>query len=106
MTRYYTDLHPTEPDRSRWTVVHALRARAVRAPDRTFLIAPEEGRTWTYGQILADAERVAGGLRAGGAQTGDRVVVKAGLKDGDAVVSSGAFMLKSELILQNQAEEE
>jgi RND family efflux transporter MFP subunit len=41
-----------------------------------------------------------------GAQTGDRVVVKAGLKDGDAVVSSGAFMLKSELILQNQAEEE
>ena len=77
MTRYYTDLHPTEPDRSRWTVVHALRARAGRAPDRTFLVAPEEQRQWTYGQILADAERVAGGLRAGGAAEGDRVVIMA-----------------------------
>ena len=77
MTRYYTDLHPTEPDRSRWTVVHALRAQAGRAPDRTFLIAPEEERQWTYGQVLADAERVAGGLREAGAIAGDRVVVMA-----------------------------
>ena len=77
MTRYYRDLHPTEPDRSRWTVVHALRAQAGRAPDRTFLIAPEEERQWTYGQVLADAERVAGGLREAGAIAGDRVVVMA-----------------------------
>ena len=40
-----------------------------------------------------------------GRQTGDRVVIKAGLT-GDKVVSSGSFMLKSELILQNQADEE
>ena len=41
-----------------------------------------------------------------GRPTGDRVVVKAGLAKGDQVVSSGGFMLKSELILQNQADEE
>ena len=40
-----------------------------------------------------------------GAQTGDRVVVKAGLKKGDQIVSSGSFMLKSELILENQDDE-
>ena len=77
MTRYYTDLHPAEPDRSRWTVVHALRDQAGRAPDRTFLVVPEEERQWTYGQALADAERVAGGLRGAGAQAGERVVVMA-----------------------------
>lgn len=72
MTRYYTDLHPIEPDRGRWTVAQALRAQAGRAPDRTFLITPEEGRTWTYGQIFADAERVAGGLRGAGAEAWHR----------------------------------
>jgi membrane fusion protein, heavy metal efflux system len=41
-----------------------------------------------------------------GPQTGDRLVVKAGLNDGDQVVSSGGFMLKFELVLQNQADEE
>jgi carnitine-CoA ligase len=77
VTRYYTDLHPAEPDRSRWTVVHALRARAGRTPDGAFLVAPEEERRWTYGQVLADAERVAGGLHQAGAIAGDRVVVMA-----------------------------
>jgi RND family efflux transporter MFP subunit len=41
-----------------------------------------------------------------GRQAGDRVEIKAGLKDGDRVVASGAFMLKSELVLQNEPEEE
>ena len=41
-----------------------------------------------------------------GATTNDRVVVKAGLTQGEGVVSSGAFILKSELILQNQIDEE
>jgi RND family efflux transporter MFP subunit len=41
-----------------------------------------------------------------GPQIGDRVVIKAGLKAGEQIVAAGSFMLKSELILQNQAEEE
>jgi RND family efflux transporter MFP subunit len=41
-----------------------------------------------------------------GRQAGNRVVIKAGLTKGDVVVTTGAFMLKSELILQNQADEE
>ena len=41
-----------------------------------------------------------------GRQSGDRVEIKSGLTDGDKVVASGAFLLKSELILQNEPEEE
>jgi multidrug efflux pump subunit AcrA (membrane-fusion protein) len=41
-----------------------------------------------------------------GRQAGDRTVIKAGLSPGDVVVASGAFFLKSELILQNEPEEE
>ena len=41
-----------------------------------------------------------------GRQVGDRMVIKAGLSPGDPVVSSGAFFLKSELILQNEPDEE
>ena len=41
-----------------------------------------------------------------GREYGDRVVVKAGLTQGDPVVSSGVFLLKSELILQNEPDEE
>jgi crotonobetaine/carnitine-CoA ligase len=77
VTRYFTDLIPAETDRARWTAAHALRAHAQDGPDRTFLIVPEEGREWTYGQTLADAEQVAGGLYAAGATAGDRVVVMA-----------------------------
>jgi membrane fusion protein, heavy metal efflux system len=41
-----------------------------------------------------------------GRPTGNRVEVKSGLRDGDKVVGSGAFLLKSELILQNEPSEE
>ena len=41
-----------------------------------------------------------------GRQLGDRLVIKAGIRPGDPVVSSGAFFLKSELILQNEPDEE
>src|SRR5262249_54768293 len=41
-----------------------------------------------------------------GRQAGDLYVIHGGLKEGDPVVSTGAFHLKSELILQNEPEEE
>jgi RND family efflux transporter MFP subunit len=41
-----------------------------------------------------------------GRDTGNRVVVKSGLKEGDVVVADGAYQLKSELILQNQTDED
>jgi cobalt-zinc-cadmium efflux system membrane fusion protein len=41
-----------------------------------------------------------------GRAIGDRLVIKAGLKAGDPVVASGAFFLKSELILQKEPDEE
>jgi crotonobetaine/carnitine-CoA ligase len=77
MTRFYTDLKPVEADMRRWTVAHVLRGHAARQPDAIGLIAPEEGRAFSYAALLDRAERVAGGMRAGGAADGDRVVIMA-----------------------------
>ncbi len=41
-----------------------------------------------------------------GRKLGDRVEIKAGLSKGDVIAASGAFLLKSELVLQNEPEEE
>jgi RND family efflux transporter MFP subunit len=41
-----------------------------------------------------------------GREAGDRIVILGGLKEGDRVVDGGAYLLKSELILQNQEEED
>ena len=41
-----------------------------------------------------------------GREVGDRQTILAGLTSGEMVVSSGAFFLKSELILQNETEED
>jgi len=41
-----------------------------------------------------------------GRQVDGRTVVKSGLKEGDEVVAAGAFVLKSELILQNSSDDE
>jgi carnitine-CoA ligase len=77
MTRTYTDLRPTFPDRSTWTLAQVLRSRAAEQPDATYLVTPEEGQQWTYAETLAAAESVCGGLSAAGAQTGDRVLIMA-----------------------------
>lgn len=55
------------------TLDAVLRARAGRAPDAIALRT--EGATRTYGELAADAERLAGGLRSLGVARGDRVVV-------------------------------
>ncbi|MEV0595751.1 AMP-binding protein [Nonomuraea cavernae] len=77
MTRTYTDLKPTFEDAGLWTSPKVLRHHAARRPGDTFLIAPEEGRQWTYAEMLDAAERVSGGLLAAGAESGDRVLVMA-----------------------------
>ena len=58
------------------TVGGILREAAARAPDRVALIegVPGERRSWTYAELLADAERVARALAARFAK-GDRVAV-------------------------------
>lgn len=77
MTRLYTDLHPTDPDWTRWSLPHALRRQAHDRGDQTFLICPEEERSFTYAETLDAADRIAGGLRDAGAERGDRVVIMA-----------------------------
>jgi crotonobetaine/carnitine-CoA ligase len=55
-----------------------LRAQAVAKRDKPFLIwAPFEGaeQSWTYGEFVARAERVAAGLHRRGVRQGDRVLI-------------------------------
>ena len=77
MTRYYTDLQPLFADPADWTLPRVLRARASEQPDACYLVAPLEGASWTYAEILAQAERVGGALHAAGARFGDRVLILA-----------------------------
>ncbi|APW62693.1 efflux RND transporter periplasmic adaptor subunit [Paludisphaera borealis] len=67
-----------------------------------------EGRRGVFLPGAADGERTTYTLRpiVAGRETGDRIVVKSGLKEGDVVVAAGAFVLKSELILQNTNDED
>jgi cobalt-zinc-cadmium efflux system membrane fusion protein len=63
--------------------------------DKTGVFLPtQEERAYTFHPIKLDRE------------AGDRAVIASGLKPGAAVVSSGAFLLKSELILQNETDED
>src|SRR5438552_6406684 len=77
MTRTYADLRPTFADPADWTLPRVLRVRAAEQPDAVFLVTPEEQRRWTYGQMLAETEAVAGALTAAGAAPGDRVLIMA-----------------------------
>ena len=61
----------------RWTVAHVLRGHAASQPGAIGLVAPEEGREFSYAQLLEGAERVASGMRADGAADGNRVVIMA-----------------------------
>jgi acyl-CoA synthetase (AMP-forming)/AMP-acid ligase II len=57
------------------SVFQAVAATAARWPDRPALSG--EGRTWTYRQLVADAERAAGALAARGCEPGRTLAVVA-----------------------------
>lgn len=59
-----------------------------------FVPSGKDGRTFTFRTVKL------------GRVAGDRQVVLAGLTRGETVVSTGAFFLKSELVLQNEPEED
>lgn len=73
----YTDLHPTFPDPETWTLNHVLRTYAASQGGEPFLVTPEEGTKWTYGQMLSCAERIASSWYRAGAAQGDRVIIMA-----------------------------
>jgi len=77
VTRTYKDLVPTFADRSEWTLATVLDRRADEDPDAVFLIAPEEDRRWSYGQIRGEARKIADSMSKRGARTGDRVLIMA-----------------------------
>jgi RND family efflux transporter MFP subunit len=70
----------------------------VEIEGRPGVFRPEEGDDDAKTFVLHGVET--------GRVVGDRVVVKSGLAAGDRVVSRGAFILKSELILQNQGDDD
>ncbi|GAA2448922.1 ATP-dependent acyl-CoA ligase [Actinomadura vinacea] len=73
--RHYRDLRATFADRADWALPTVLRHHAAQRPDAVWLDAPEEGLTWTYRQILGEAETVGRALLDAGAGKGDRVVI-------------------------------
>jgi membrane fusion protein, heavy metal efflux system len=75
-------------------VVEIEGKSGVFVPARAGVATDKNQRAFTFSPIVT------------GRDAGDRVVVKSGLKEGDLVVASGAYQLKSELILQNQTEED
>jgi crotonobetaine/carnitine-CoA ligase len=74
----YTDLTIPLADPADWTLATVLRGQAAERPDSIYLDAPEEDRTWTYGEVLEIAESVASSLLASGCGVGDRVLIQAG----------------------------
>jgi multidrug efflux pump subunit AcrA (membrane-fusion protein) len=67
-----------------------------------------EGRTGVFRPQGEDADRRTFALRPIeiGRRVGDRIVVESGLEEGDVVVAEGAFVLKSELVLQSTPDDD
>jgi crotonobetaine/carnitine-CoA ligase len=73
---HYGPLAPTMSQLDDWTLPRALRRSGCRYGDKTFLVAPEEDRSWTYGQILEESESIARNLTNVGSP-GDRLIIQA-----------------------------
>jgi multidrug efflux pump subunit AcrA (membrane-fusion protein) len=80
--------------RERRLTVPASAVIEIEGKSAVFVPSKQDARTFTFHPVQV------------GREVGNRQVVLAGLAPGDPVVSSGAFTLKSELILQNEPEEE
>src|ERR1700726_2575294 len=65
-------------DRLPPSLVHMLRGTVERCPDTEALAETGGGPRLTYRELWDRAARVAGGLRAGGVQRGDRVALRLG----------------------------
>jgi multidrug efflux pump subunit AcrA (membrane-fusion protein) len=67
-----------------------------------------EGRPGVFRPQGEDADRRMFALRPieTGRRVGDRIVVESGLEEGDVVVAEGAFVLKSELVLQSTPDDD
>ncbi|MGB0750873.1 MAG: AMP-binding protein, partial [Gammaproteobacteria bacterium] len=55
------------------TVRHIIDEAANRAPQKPFLVAPENGETMTYGELKARCGEIEAGLNSLGARSGDKV---------------------------------
>jgi len=61
-----------------WTLANVLRQQGTERRDAVYLDVPEENRTWTYAETLANAEALASTLLESGLRYGDRVLIFAG----------------------------
>jgi RND family efflux transporter MFP subunit len=80
-------------------VLTAPQAAVVEIEGKTGVFVPAEASA-------ADRREFRFRPVAVGRELGARVVVREGLKEGETIVAAGAYQLKSELILQNQSDEE
>ncbi len=84
----------------------AATERVVTVPDAAVVMLDEAGKGQPAVFVPAKGERTfTRRLVKLGRQANGRQVITEGLKAGDQVVTAGAFMVKSELVLQNESEE-
>ena len=55
------------------TLADIVREHALQRPGKVALTYVEDGRSWTYGALEAESNRVANALRASGVQAQERI---------------------------------
>lgn len=73
MPRSYDPTPAREVFEQRFTFIAGFRRNVERYANRPALVEASSGRRWTYAELGADVERLAGGLAAGGVRKGDVV---------------------------------
>ena len=90
------------------TVRHYVDARAAAAPERTYLIAPETGRTLTYGGLQAKSRALARFLLGLGLAKGDKVsfMLHNGYQAARLLIGSmyGGFVVQPINLLEQRAQ--